>query len=62
MDSSEFLNEHQKSFQMSFFKRHVCKVILILSITSFILGLVLKEPVMILNHAIRICLGCIGIG
>jgi hypothetical protein len=47
---------------MSLFKKHIAKILLFLSLTSFILGLVLKENGMIMEHAIRICLGCIGIG
>jgi hypothetical protein len=47
---------------MKFFKQHLSKIILALSLTSFILGLILNEHAMILDHAIRICLGCIGIG
>jgi len=47
---------------MSLFKKHISKILLIISLASFILGLVLKENAMVLEHAIRICLGCIGIG
>jgi hypothetical protein len=48
--------------EMSFFKKHIALFLLILSIVFFIAGIMLEEPAMILSHAIRICLGCIGIG
>jgi len=47
---------------MAFLKRHVSKIVLALAILAFVLGILLEEPVMILDHGIRICLGCIGIG
>jgi len=47
---------------MSFFKKHIALFLLILSIVFFIAGIKLDEPGMILSYAIRICLGCIGIG
>jgi hypothetical protein len=47
---------------MTFFKKHIALLLLILSLASFIAGIMLEEPAMILSHAIRICLGCIGIG
>jgi hypothetical protein len=47
---------------MSFFKKYRALFLLILSLASFCAGIMLEEPAMILSHAIRICLGCIGIG
>jgi len=47
---------------MQFFKRHLSKIVLFIAVSFIIAGIAMNEPVRIFDHAIRICLGCIGIG
>jgi len=54
--------QDSRAEEMSFFKKYRALFLLILSLASFCAGIMLDEPGMILHHAIRICLGCIGIG
>jgi hypothetical protein len=47
---------------LSFVVKHSPKILFLLAAVSILSGVLLREPSVVFDQAIRICLSCIGIG